>query len=159
MKVMGRANCNVSADFKTLLTGLQDEGCSYFVIELSECPLMDSSFLGVLAGFGLKLGQQIDHEEAHGQRIEIRNANQRIRELFEDVGVLPLFKITEGALGCAATMTSRPPGDTHATREEVVSACLEAHETLMQINPDNASRFKDVTKFLKEDLARLRERK
>ncbi len=35
-------------------------------------------------------------------------------------------------------------------------ACLEAHQTLMDINPENVTRFKDVTKFLAEDLEKLR---
>jgi len=35
-------------------------------------------------------------------------------------------------------------------------ACLEAHETLMAINPENVARFKDVAMFLAEDLAKLR---
>ena len=32
--------------------------------------------------------------------------------------------------------------------------CLEAHETLMEINPANVNKFKDVTRFLAEDLKR-----
>jgi hypothetical protein len=30
--------------------------------------------------------------------------------------------------------------------------CLEAHERLMAANPENVARFKDVTRFLAEDL-------
>jgi len=38
------------------------------------------------------------------------------------------------------------------TRLETSRTCLEAHETLMKINPDNVPKFKDVTQFFAEDL-------
>src|SRR5277367_1755719 len=55
IKISGRANFTSSIDFKNVLTELYQEGFRYFVLELSECILMDSTFLGVLAGAGLKL--------------------------------------------------------------------------------------------------------
>ena len=54
VKIAGRANFMSSPDFKTLLTELNQKGYNRFIIDLSECVLMDSTFLGVLAGFGLK---------------------------------------------------------------------------------------------------------
>ena len=54
VKIAGRANFHASVNFKTLLNELQHQGYPYLVLELSECALMDSTFLGVLAGFGLK---------------------------------------------------------------------------------------------------------
>ena len=38
---------------------------------------------------------------------------------------------------------------------ETARACLEAHETLMSINPANIPKFKDVSRFMAEDLKRL----
>ena len=78
-----------------LLAGLAQKGYGHFIIDLSECVLMDSTFLGVLAGFGLKMNQA----GASNQRgIELFNANARITELLENLGVLHLFKIITGAL-------------------------------------------------------------
>ena len=39
-------------------------------------------------------------------------------------------------------------------KRELAEASLEAHRTLMHLNPENVPRFKDVTKFLEEDLGR-----
>jgi hypothetical protein len=36
--------------------------------------------------------------------------------------------------------------------KEISRTCLEAHQTLMRINPDNIAKFKDVAQFLAEDL-------
>src|SRR5262245_30366091 len=55
VKVAGRANFSGSVDFKALVTGLWEKGYHHFVLDLSDCLLMDSTFLGVLAGLGLKL--------------------------------------------------------------------------------------------------------
>lgn len=152
IKLVGRANFSSSIDFKTLLNELLHRGYSYYVLELSECLLMDSTFLGVLAGFGLKMNQDPEGEPS----IELLNPNARISELLENLGVLHLFKISQGPLVVPeqTELQSHTPGN--PTREEITHACLEAHRTLMEINPANVSRFKDVTRFLAEDLKRLR---
>ena len=96
IKIVGRANFNSSVDFKTLVSALQQKGYSYFVLDLSECLLMDSTFLGVLTGFGLKLGQGKNACCDNG--IELLNANPRIADLLENLGVIHLFKLSSGPL-------------------------------------------------------------
>jgi len=156
VKIAGRANFNVSIEFKTLLTELWQKGFSCFVIELSECSLMDSTFLGVLAGFGLKMSQPADHSPPH--LVELLNPNARITELLENLGVLHLFNISQGPLSTPEAVEARSPETAQSSRAEVTRACLEAHQTLMEINPQNVARFKEVTKFLAEDLQKLEHR-
>ncbi|HEY5914959.1 MAG TPA: STAS domain-containing protein, partial [Verrucomicrobiae bacterium] len=132
---------------------LLQSGYRYFVLELSDCVLMDSTFLGVLAGFGLKLSSARDAEPA----IELLNPNARISDLLDNLGVLHLFKITHGPLELAGKGEMQVPCAAAPTREEVTRACLEAHRTLMEINPANVSKFKEVTQFLAEDLKRIKE--
>ena len=43
-----------------------------------------------------------------------------------------------------------------ASKEETTRACLEAHQTLMALNPGNVAKFKDLTQFLAEDLKNMR---
>lgn len=149
VKVSGRANFSFSPDFKVLLAGLAQKGYSHFIIDLSECVLMDSTFLGVLAGFGLKMNQAA----AAGQRgIELANPNARITELLENLGALPLFKIITGPLSFPDDGQTTAPEPANPSHEEITRTCLEAHKTLMAVNPDNVARFKDVTQFLAEDL-------
>ncbi len=150
VKIVGRANFSSSIDFRTLLNELLQKGYRYFVLELSECLLMDSTFLGVLAGFGLKLNRSNDDPA-----IELLNANARITELLENLGVLHLFKLMQGPLQLPGEAQVQECSGGNPNREDVARACLEAHQTLMQINPANASKFKEVTQFLAEDLKRL----
>jgi len=153
IKIAGRANFTSSIDFKTLINELRLKGYTYFVLDLSECLLMDSTFLGVLAGFGLKMSAPAG--ESSNQPIELLNANQRIVELLENLGVLHLFRLTQGGAALSGNAEPVPQTPTAPNKEEVTRACLEAHRTLMEINPANAARFKDVSQFLAEDLKKL----
>src|SRR3974390_2134765 len=150
IKIAGRANFSSSIDFKTLLSELKQKGYSYFVLELSGCTLMDSTFLGVLAGFGLKM--MSDENDPCGPAIELLNPNARIIDLLESLGVLHLFKVTQGPLALPENAQTHTHEPVCTTKEEITRACLEAHRTLMEINPQNAAKFKEVAQFLAEDL-------
>ena len=156
LKIAGRANFTFSPDFKTLLTELNQKGYHRFIIDLSECMLMDSTFLGVLAGIGIKLNQA-GASNQHG--IELLNANARVTELLENLGALHLFKTTSGALPLFDDSQACTPESINPTHEEITRTSLEAHQTLMSVNPENVARFKDVTQFLAEDLKTLEKTK
>ena len=155
VKIAGRANYVSSPDFKTLLNELTAKGYRRFIIDLSECVLMDSTFLGVLAGFGLKM-RPVDSDQ---QGIELFNANARVAELLENLGVASLFKMMAGALQLPDDLKTSTPEPANPTHEEITRTCLEAHQTLMTMNPENAARFKDVAQFLAEDLKTLEKSK
>lgn len=152
VKIAGRANFTFSPDFKTLLAELIQKGYGYFIIDLSECVLMDSTFLGVLAGFGIKLNQG---NSAANRGIQLANPNARVTELLENLGVLPLFKILDGPLQLPGDMQVQTPAPVNPSHEEITRTSLEAHQALMAVNPENVPRFKDVAQFLAEDLKNL----
>ena len=154
IRIKGRANFSSSIDFKTLLNELQQKGYAFFVLDLSECVLMDSTFLGVLAGFGLKMNSTPNHQGGPG--IELFNPSPRITELLESLGVLHLFQIAPGPLNLPAQTESCPAAPSNPTKADITRACLEAHQTLMTLNPDNVSRFKDLAAFLAQDLKKLK---
>ncbi len=156
LKISGRANFSSGPDFKALLTGLAQKGYHRFIIDLSECVLMDSTFLGVLAGFGMKM----DRAGGADQRsIELYNPNGRITELLENLGALNLFKVITGPLPLPDEAQTSEPEPGNPSREEITRTCLEAHQTLMAVHPDNVARFKEVTRFLAEDLNSLEKAK
>jgi len=152
VKIAGRANFNFGPDFKTLLAGLNQKGYKRFIIDLSECLLMDSTFLGVLAGFGLAANPAGTAEKCE---IELLNPSTRVRELLENLGVLALFKVTNLAPQLPDDAKVSAPAPLNPTHEQITRTCLEAHKTLMAVSPENAARFKDVAQFLAEDLKNL----
>src|SRR5579872_966135 len=123
VKISGRANFSSSIDFKTVVQELHKKGCSYFVLDLSECTLMDSTFLGVLAGFGL---QGVAPKSDRPATMELLNPNERVTELLESLGVLHLFKVAHGSpqLPDAAEAVALTPAC--PSKEDVRRACLEA---------------------------------
>jgi anti-sigma B factor antagonist len=155
VKIVGRANFTTSIDFKTLVDELEQKGFTCYILDLSECVLMDSTFLGVLAGMGLKM-TAAQNGNGDGKLIELLNPNERIAGLLENLGVLHLFKVVShddrvpGELLARTSVPAEKP-----TREEVTRNCLEAHKLLMEISPANIPKFKEVTQFLAEDLKKL----
>jgi len=152
IRICGRANFASSPDFKALLTGLEQKGFKHFIIEVAECVLMDSTFLGVLAGFGLKLSP---NGATANRGIELHNPTTRVSELLENLGAAHLFTTTTGPLELPADMKQCIPASTNPSHEEITRTSLEAHQTLMAMNPENVVRFKDVAQFLAEDLKSL----
>jgi anti-anti-sigma regulatory factor len=154
IKIIGRANFTSSIDFRMLVNELRQKGYRYFILDLSECVLMDSTFLGVLAGFGLKMGG--DAPVQSPGRVELSNPNARIMELIENLGIIHLFEVTQGPVTVPDGAESKAFDSCQASREELTRACKEAHDTLMEIHPDNVVRFKDVSQFMAEELKKLR---
>ena len=131
IRVVGRANFTCSVDFKTLLNGLLADGCADFVFDLSQCLLMDSTFLGVLAGTVLRLSREGAGRDGH------------------------VFQIVEAPPSLAASAQAVPvPVDAHS-KSEVTRTCLEAHQLLMSLSPANEAKFKDVARFFAEDLKKM----
>ncbi len=153
IKIAGRANFASSPDFKTLLNELAGKKYAHFIIDLTDCVLMDSTFLGVLCGFGIRLNPQGAPAE---RGIELHNATPRIKELLENLGAEHLFKSSAGPLQLPADILKTcTPESIEPSHEQLTRTSLEAHEVLMAMNPDNVARFKDVAQFLAEDLKSL----
>jgi anti-sigma B factor antagonist len=151
IRACGRASFTCSSDFKRLVYQLLDLGCRDYTFELSECTIMDSTFLGILVRFAGKL------DEANGGRrkMTLLNPSARILDLISSLGMEDYFDVAEGpaSLGASSREVESPVGT--PDKAEAARVALEAHEALMQANPDNVARFKDVARFLAEDLKRI----
>jgi anti-anti-sigma regulatory factor len=154
IRITGRANFTLGVEFKRLLDELDANGFKRFVLDLSDCALMDSTFLGILTGFGLK--QQQKYGENKPSVVELSNPHERVAELIENLGVIQLFTVTRQRSGPLEKLRELPHQAAQPTREETTRTCLEAHEILAAANPENAAKFKDVTRFLAEDLKRMK---
>lgn len=155
IRIAGRASFTSSVDFKALVNRLWQQGHDRFILDLTRCTLMDSTFLGMLSSLGLKLNQ------ASGERgpatVELFKPNDRIIDLLDSLGVAHFFKVLDCDPPAMDALTPLSPSDaaTPSDKRTVSQTCLEAHRFLMEINPANVAKFKDVARFLQEDLARM----
>jgi anti-anti-sigma factor len=150
VQVSGRADFTCTVDLKKLITELWERGYSHFILDLCGCRMMDSTFLGVLAGISLLLS----NGAGQAQPLELLNASPRIAETLENLGVAHLFKIGGSAAPVSDKFEPLSQG-APASAVELARTCLKAHQTLIALNPANAQKFKDVAQFLAEDLQRL----
>ena len=162
VKVNGRANFTTSVSFKNLIAELRQRGFESFVLDLSECVTMDSTFLGVLAGTALDISQakapSVEagrHVNGTNSPLRLLNPNQRITDLLDNLGVSDLFRTFRSESPLTREQDLTPAPEATPTRQELSTACLEAHRILMQLNPDNIPRFREVAQFLAEDVRKL----
>ncbi len=150
VKISGRASVVASADLKRLVQESRARGAQRFLIDLSACVLMDSTFLGVLASIGMQLSA--DNLPPEQRPIELLNPSPKVADLIDNLGVLQLFRVVRGGGQDGLDFAAVEPCG--ATRLELTRNCLEAHQLLMGLNPANVAKFKDVTKFFAEDVAK-----
>jgi anti-anti-sigma regulatory factor len=149
VRVVGRGTFAAGVDFKSLLDGVTQQGHRRIAIDLRECPLMDSTFIGLLTSFGMQLPPQ----EHAG--ISLHHVNERIHGLLTNLGVSHLFLACTSGDGIPFDLCNQPADRAQASHADIQRTCLEAHEKLMEANPENVARFKDVTRFLAEDLKKV----
>ncbi len=147
VRVEGKGSFLNSTGLKEFAKEMTNRGFREFIVDLKNCPVMDSTFMGTLAGIALRL------RELGQGRLQVINLNDRNRDLLTNLGLDQLFIIGWCARGASPGPGDQPleinGADDKATR---AATMLEAHEACVQANPENAAKFKDVLEFLKHDL-------
>jgi anti-sigma B factor antagonist len=144
IQVAGRGTHLNSQPLRECLLEMVGRGYRHFNLDLADCTYMDSTFLGVLANVCLQVKSRLG-------TFAIPRINQRNLELFQTLGIDRFFQFTpEGAVDPACNFRSLP--EDKRPKNEWGTTVLEAHRTLMDADPRNCPRFKDVVDFLEEDL-------
>jgi len=144
IRIDGRASFLNSACLRDFVNQMLKTGKTRFVIDFLRCTSMDSTFLGVLAGFALELRKLTPKGS-----LVLTRMGQRNLELIRNLGLHKLltFDANEGASGADACNTPLVCGD----RGELENArlVLEAHENLVSADETNRGKFQDVLVFMK----------
>lgn len=147
VRVEGKGSFLNSTGLKEFAKEMTNRGYREFVVDLKQCPVMDSTFMGTLAGVALRL-----RELGQGQ-LRVVNLNERNQDLLGNLGLDQLFTIGGEDDGPAAAPVPNAPlpsgPNDKATRAQDM---YDAHRELVQANPENAAKFKDVLEYLKQDL-------
>ena len=136
----------------TFASEMLARGHRRFVVDMGLCPTMDSTFMGTLAGIALKLQKAEGGEEA--AELMLVQVNDRNRELLSGLGLDHLMRVESGmgdiVGGEGLEVLASEAGD-KGSRARVM---LDAHEACVEANAENASKFKDVLAYLREDLGK-----
>lgn len=147
IRVDGKGSFQNSTPLKEFSKEMLARGHRHFVIDLQRCPVMDSTFMGTIAGLALKV-----RAEGTGE-IRVVNLNERNQSLLCNLGLDQLLQVEgsetapEAPLAEACTLAV-------AASDKLVEAktMLEAHEAVVAVNPENVAKFKDVLEFLRQDI-------
>jgi anti-anti-sigma factor len=154
IRIAGKGNLHNSPRLLSFAKCMIEKGEARLVIDLEDCPVMDSTFMGTLTGISRRL------RVIEGGELEVINANERNRELIESLGLDFILTLdTDGTTWQpervaisrqfrAAAVELEPE---ELTKEQRAEFILEAHENLTEANPENIPRFEDVICYLRQE--------
>jgi anti-sigma B factor antagonist len=149
VRVEGKGSFLNSGNLKEFAQEMVNRGYREFVIDLQHCAMMDSTFMGTMAGVALRL-KELGHGHLH-----VVHCGSRSRELLSGLGLDQIFSIHTNGSTAPECESLEPEGRADKSSEqkrEQAQTMLEAHEALCQAAPENFTRFKDVLDYLKQDL-------
>lgn len=143
VRVEGKGSFSNSTGLKLFGKEMTNRGFRQFVIDLKQCPVMDSTFMGTLTGLSLRL------RELGSGELCIVNLNDRNQELLANLGLDRFFTMGHPPVSAPVHQSLPTVAEDKHTRAETM---LEAHEAVVTANPANEAKFKDVLEYLKQDL-------
>ncbi|MFP4282537.1 MAG: STAS domain-containing protein [Opitutales bacterium] len=146
--IRGRASFQNARPVSELFTTLIKQGRRTFVVDLGECMSMDSTFLGILAGAGIRL-----KEKREPGRLILTRLSDRNRDLVENLGLDHIVEIDrDNAAGPSPSevdSAEKLEERRKASAAENSHMVLKAHEDLVRAQPANERKFQDVIHFLR----------
>jgi anti-sigma B factor antagonist len=161
VEVVGRASYQNSHPLRLAAQQWMRNGSSELFVNLNRCQAMDSTFLGMLAGFALGLQERTPPGHLH-----LVNVSERHLQSLQMLGIDRLANVAsgepemfQGRKPADAAFQKLPGTDLSSPMQRLDSRSaaemmLECHEDLCRADERNEARFKDVKELLKEDIAR-----
>ncbi len=154
IRVEGKGSFQNSPELKDYVGCMVKRGSTHFVVDLENCPVMDSTFMGTLVGIAGKLG------EAGGAQLEVVNANARNIQLICSLGLDHVFSLdTDNSSWpevrreiSAKLGSSQELQHVELDKRKNTEHVLEAHRQLAGADSGNVPRFRDVIEFLEKEL-------
>jgi len=144
VRVEGKGSFLNSTGLKEFAKEMINRGFREFAVDLMNCTVMDSTFMGTLAGIALRL-----RELGQGS-LRVTNLNERNSDLLSNLGLDQLFVIE--ARNSAPVAAQTPLAAAAPDKTTQAQTMLAAHEACVEANEANAAKFKDVLEYLKQDL-------
>jgi anti-anti-sigma regulatory factor len=156
IRVEGRGSFKICPPMKQFIHQVINTGSAdRILIEMSDCSGMDSTFMGVVAGIACYIKSKPDFS------FRLINVSEKNKKLLVTLGVDRVVDYSLSASEEEQELLNQLTGSAQALETdpsstlETAKTTLEAHETLVEINPDNLSKFKSVLEYLSDDVRNL----
>lgn len=145
VRVKGKGSFSSSPPLKGFVERRIESGETRFVIDLGDCPAMDSTFMGTLAGLAMRLAK------SSGGRLQLNGVCDRNRQSLEDLGLDALIDIdpadTEWRAHVDDVRGSLEPVQDETEASDAAHV-LEAHRQLCEASEENVKKFATVLDVL-----------
>lgn len=151
VRVRGKGTFGISPALRRFADCMLEQGRNRMVVDLGDCPSMDSTFMGTLTGISQKLRNRPDAV------FEVINAGEKNLESLRTLGLDQLFHVDVDGTSWReerALVEANVTRVLERTRLEPVENrrfIMEAHQALCEANRENISQFQDVLRFLSEN--------
>lgn len=149
IKVVGRGNFNLSPKLKKITDNLNEEqGSRKFIIDIEECPTLDSTFMGVMASIAINQSQHQDTKTA------VLNPNPTTIRQLGTLGLSYLLDIyaDPGELNAPEAVEFKSLPNSPQSRFEQIVHMIESHQTLVDAHSGNEIKFRAVLTDLEQSL-------
>ena len=159
VRVVGRGSFRISLPIKKFIQQvIESDSANCVLIDMLKCRSMDSTFMGVLAGLSFHIRKKSDFT------LKLVNLSEKNEKSLQTLGVDRVIsysrtcteeeqKLVSIGENKEQLMKTKPENTVEAAQ-----TTLEAHETLVNLNPDNLVKFKSVLELLQEELNNLDKR-
>jgi anti-sigma B factor antagonist len=156
IRVEGRGSFKISPPLKQFIHQvINQQSAQRIFVDMSDCIGMDSTFMGVLAGISCYIKRKPDVV------FKLINLSEKNEKLLTTLGVDRVVDYSRSSSTDEQQILTELEQEAHALEADftdqlnAAKVTLEAHETLVNINPDNYSKFKSVLELLQNDVDTL----
>src|SRR3982750_1254608 len=107
-----------------------DRGYREFVVDLEHCLMMDSTFMGTMAGMALRL-KELGHGHLH-----VVHCGTRSHDLLTGLGLDQIFDIHTTGASPPQCQSLQDEAKNEAPKQETAKTMLDAHEALCEVAPE-----------------------
>lgn len=144
-RVIGLGMATVGIDFWDFSEEMMKQGFLRFIVDLSQCRSMDSTFMGVLVG--MAESPRIKREEA----VTVINPNDHHMKLMDGLGLPKMISIKQGRTDLPELEMRRLDAFPR-TSEDRILKIRDVHAKLVALDRRNEEKFKMFLKLLDQEL-------
>ena len=148
VRLKGKGSFLNSPSLRGFIERSMESGQTRFVIDLGDCPAMDSTFMGTLAGLAMRLSKNPEG------RLQLNGVCERNRESLNDLGLDGLLEIDPADSAWRPHVEdvrdSLEPLEEEEQERADAEHLLEAHRRLCEANEGNVSKFATVLEVLEQ---------